>query len=457
MKRLREFWNSGFSSGQLLMFLVLVGGAAFVVWRMMPLLDRPETDGFEVRRIELLEQENERLRSLLRVQEREKTEAESQAARRAIEKEVEEIRGLQFLEPVDYDVVTRETIRTTVENKISQQYSDQDFENMATGLASIGLLDEGFPLKQKYLDLLGEQIAAFYDQHEHKLYMFEDASLDQMQNRVILAHELVHALQDQHFHLNKLPLDVKDNDDRAFAAAGLIEGEATMVMSEYMLKNFSLKDIRGTVVSMFGQNMEELGKAPLYLREMLLFPYMRGQEFAMVLHAHEGYEGLSEAYAHPPESTSQILHPEKFLASPREDPLRIVFPDTPPQAAKPVAKNTIGEAGMRILFTQWIDEETGKRVGSGWRGDRYATFRDDDGRVSVVWKSAWKGEKNAADYAEALRGYVAKRYGEGASGRSIVIEAKGDGTVLFIDAASPEWANTLRAYSEANIPSSADT
>ena len=116
---------------------------------------------------------------------------------------------------------------------------------MTEAMAAVGLLPEGFPLRQKYIDLLGEQVAAFYDQHAHKLFMYEDASLENAQNRVVLAHELTHALQDQHFGLKRLPLEIKTNDDRAAAASALVEGDATLVMSEYMLKNMSkqmLKD-----------------------------------------------------------------------------------------------------------------------------------------------------------------------------------------------------------------------
>lgn len=452
MRARRHFAAGGYSIRWLLALIALIAAAAWAVHQVRPSQNEVEAEAFAVKRIKLLEEENERLRSLLREQEREKSKAESDEARRAIEREVEQIRGLKFLKPVHYDVVTRDTIHKAVGDRLSQQYSDQDFVNMATGLASIGLLEEGFPLKETYLNLLGEQIAAFYDQHEHKLYMFEDASLEQMQNRVILAHELVHALQDQHFELNKMPLEVKDNDDRAFAAAALIEGEATMVMSEYMLKNFSLRDLKGTVASLFAQNMEELGKAPLYLRELLLFPYMRGQEFAMVIQAHGGYEGLTEAYRRPPESTSQILHPEKFLASPRQDPVRITLPTETSQGDKPIVQNTIGEIGVRILFTRWGDEETGKRVASGWAGDRYATFRHGEGKeesVSVIWKSVWDSARNAQEYADALRNYVEKRYGTKAGDRSISVETGENGTVLFIDAASEEWTEKLRAYAAA--------
>jgi hypothetical protein len=230
--------------------------------------------------------------------------------------------------------------------------------------------------------------------------MFEDASLDNAQNRVVLAHELTHALQDQHFSLKRLPLESKDNDDRAAAAAALVEGDATLVMSEYMLKNLSLGTIKDSLTASITQNMEQLAKAPRFLREMLVFPYLRGQEFCGALYGMGGYEAVSKAYANPPTSTSQILHPEKYLAEPREEPLAVSFGDTTLAGKKPTAENTVGEMGIRILLSEWVDDGTGERAAAGWRGDRYLYYRDGD---SLIWKTIWASAEEAQEFADAER------------------------------------------------------
>jgi hypothetical protein len=116
---------------------------------------------------------------------------------------------------VDYKVLNRKEIKQTISGKLAEVFSEQEFKNMTEAMAAIGLLPPGYPLREKYIDLLGEQVAAFYDQHTHKLFMYQDATLDNAQNRVILAHELTHALQDQHFGLKRMPLEIKNNDDRA--------------------------------------------------------------------------------------------------------------------------------------------------------------------------------------------------------------------------------------------------
>ncbi|HZJ15286.1 MAG TPA: hypothetical protein VFD27_09565, partial [Chthoniobacteraceae bacterium] len=257
------------------------------------------TTSLLTRRAALLAEENDRLRSLVRDAERSKALARSKVQRDAVEREVTAIRGLRFKSPVDYQILDRKQIKETISGKLSEVFSEEEFTNITAALARLGLLEPGYPLRKKYVDLLGEQVAAFYDQHQHKLFMFEDASLDNAQNRVVLAHELTHALQDQHFGLQRLPLELKSNDDRVAAAAALVEGEATLVMSEYTLKNLSLATLKDSLASTFSQDMAQLAEAPAYLRETLIFPYLRGQEFCGALYGRGEYDAVSKAYSHP--------------------------------------------------------------------------------------------------------------------------------------------------------------
>lgn len=363
------------------------------------------------------------------------------------------IRGLNFLQPVVYDVVTRQGIKETLRRKMNALFSDTEFKNSAIGFAALGLMDRGYPLRQKYLDLLGEQVAAFYDQHQHRLFMFENASLANSQNRVVLAHELTHALQDQHFGLMNLPLEMKDDDDEVLAASALVEGDATMVMSEYMLANLTLHGLRDNFSGMMSQNMNQLQSAPRFLREMLVFPYLRGQEFCEALAAGGGYPAVSAAFAHPPTSTSQILHPEKYLAQPREEPLRIPWKETAVLGQHPVSDNVLGEMGVRVLLTDWLDPATAKTAATGWRGDRYLVY--DDGNA-LVWESLWDTPATAARFSAALKATWQKRYqidpsksAETPGGfivqkpRSIQLVSPAPNEVLLIDASTAEWSGAL--------------
>ena len=401
--------------------------------------------------IQQITAENDQLREVVTRHERDQALAANKSQREVVERQVEKIRGLEFKQPVDYAVLNRKEIKQTISQKLADVFSEEEFRHMTDAMAAIGLLPPKYPLREKYIDLLGEQVAAFYDQHQHKLVMYEDATLDNAQNRVVLAHELTHALQDQHFGLKALPLEIKTNDDRAAAASALVEGDATLVMSEFMLNNLSRQMVKDNLVASFTQNMKQLETAPRYLREMLVFPYLRGQEFCAALFGNGGYEAVSKAYANPPSSTAQILHPQKYMATPREDPIVIEWPATTVKGEKPIADNVVGELGLRILFAEWLDAATGERAAAGWRGDRYLYFA---GGEALVWKTVWATAEDAAEFFAAEKQLLEKRH-QPTNARSEERRFEADGPrilrlvqtdaheVLLIDTAQPEWAAAL--------------
>jgi len=394
------------------------------------------------RKAALLASENDSLREAVAAAERKATDAQNGVRRAQIERDVAEIRELNFTKPVVYESLDRAGIRQVVAGKLSEAYSDEEIRNMSTGYAAFGLLPPNFPLKQTYTDLLGEQIAAFYDQHQHKLFMFQDASLEGAQNRVILAHELTHALQDQNFGLLKLPIEVKDNDDRAAAASALIEGDATLVMSEYMAKDFTWKSISDTVGYSATQSMEQIRKAPHYLREMLVFPYLKGQQFCAAVFARGGYQALSAVYANPPESTAQILHPEKYFHETREDPVAVGFADTSFNGMKALADNVLGEMGVHLMLEQYLGTDATDSVAAGWRGDRYLVF---DGGNELVWKTVWRSPGAAGEAVTAFRAVCARRFKGDRPGTGHIVTAVNIGAneVVFILAADEKTSKLL--------------
>ena len=372
--------------------MVATAAASIVAWHEHQQLDAQAPI---LEKAALLQSEEDGLRGALAGAERKATDAQNILRRSQIERDAAEIRELNFKEPVVYESLDRAGIRQVVAGKMSEEYSDQEMQDMSTGYSALGLLPANYPLKQEYIDLLGEQIAAFYDQHQHKLFMFQDASLENAQNRVILAHELTHALQDQNFGLLKLALELKDNDDRAEAASALIEGDATLVMSQYMARDMTWRTLSDSVGYSVTQSMEQMRKAPRFLREMLVFPYLKGQQFCAAAYERGGYPALSAVYADPPSSTAQILHPEKYFPETRENPIPVAYPKTTFAGEKPLADNVLGEMGCRILFAQGADADAADQAAAGWRGDRYLVFDHGD---ELVWKSVWRSGE-AADAA----------------------------------------------------------
>ena len=365
---------------------------------------------FTRRRMALLEAEAERLRAVVKARQDADDLTANHAKRQEIEREVERLRGLRFLRPVDYREIPRTELPAILRQKLAQQVPDQEFDDAGAALAALGVLPAGTDLKKTYLALLGEQIGAFYDQHEKQLFTFSGQPLSNSQNQVIMAHELTHALEDQHYDLSKLPIEAKGNDDRVLAATALVEGDATLVMNQYMLGGLSAASVRDALASTLTTDVRQLASAPRYLRETLLFPYLRGQEFCNALYTHGGWDALAEAFRHPPASSSQILHPELYLASPREEPVEIRYADTDTAGQKPVEDNVLGEFGARQLFLNWLhDKARTEEAAAGWRGDRYLVYRQDK-ETSYVWTTACRDRAAAKRFFSMVCDVNAARY-----------------------------------------------
>lgn len=427
---------------KVLPLLIAATGSVLLGWGGIHLYqERSETARFQARQSALLAEEYDRLRAeVLKIDpgatlapEPEKgsnpatLEAAIEPLRKQIEgfqrsrqeaveirltKEIEEattrIRGLEFKEPVSYNVLDRSEIAGVIEKKISEQYTEEEFEKMVAGYAAIGLIPEGFPMRQTYIDLLGEQIAAFYDQHEHKLFMFRGNSLTNAQNRVILSHELTHALQDQHFTLKNLPLEEKNNDDRVLAAAALVEGDATLEMQLFMIEDLDGKGAWQTAVTALTQNVEKLASAPRILRESLLFPYLEGAKFCTALQLRgpgDGFKPIDLAFQRPPSSTAQILHPEKYHA--KEEPILIPWATPEWKGEAPSFDNVMGEFATRVLLTEWGETHQAAAAAEGWRGDRYLVFGP--GKV-LIWRSLWSDLGEAEEFAASARRMLDQRY-----------------------------------------------
>jgi hypothetical protein len=427
-------------------------------WHERAALER--TSAFDRQRLAFFEAENGRLRAALLAREQQDDASATGAQRSAIERTVGQLRSLDFLHPVVYKQIPRSDLPALLRQKLAQQVPDQELTSDGIALAALGLLPAGLDLKTTYLDLLGEQIGAFYDQHTQELFTFSGQSLANAQNRVILAHELTHALEDQHFSLARLPLEAQHNDDRVLAATALVEGDATLVMNQFMLGEMSAAVLRDTLSSALTTDVRKLGAAPRFLRETLLFPYLRGQEFCQALYLDGGWDALADAFRHPPSSTAEILHPALFMARPRVPPVVIEFPQTAVLGQQPLADNVLGEFGLRQLFARWLPVATaGDDAAAGWRGDRYLVYGNAQA-TAYVWRIACADAAAAAKLGAALHATLAARchLAESVSGasrgeifsvelaeRRIGLWRVGPVDILVIDAPDARWNQALRA------------
>lgn len=321
--------------------------------------------------------------------------------------EMETIRELDLLAPINLSMKTRAELQEETISDLETDYPAIDRENDKRVLVAFGLVGPDDDLGQLYGDLLGEQVAGYYDPATDEMVVVSDGTPDDeisASDQVTYAHETVHALQDQHFNLETY-LDDGENasDDQSLAITSLIEGDATAAQIEFLISNPTLlvqlnDEIRGLDAS-----TEALDNAPAIISETLLFPYDQGQVFVSALREEGGWSTVNEAFASPPLSTEQILHPEKYFQS--ENPVEVDVPDVASALGTgwtAFDTDTMGEFQTSLILDEGeVSSSDAEDAADGWGGDRYTVVGTSDQTV-ILWNTVWDTDDDAAEFAETL-------------------------------------------------------
>lgn len=286
-------------------------------------------------------------------------------------------------------------------------------------LEGFDLLAPGTDLAALRERLLEENVVGFYDERpgRRRLYAVSDDRKLTPMNQIVLAHELRHALQDQYEELHsELPDDVGDFDDRRVAFMSLLEGDATLVMERFLESRLgglaalaggglgsSELDAGGLDADLGLPGLGGMGGVPPVVRDDLVMPYLAGRVLARAIDAHGGPDAMLAAWRRPPESTEQVLHPEKFFA--RERPWDVV-PGPDPPGGTLLSQGVLGELLLRTL----VEEPDAQKAAAGWGGDTWRLW-DVDGRTVLVWRSVWDTREDAVEFAEALRARFTRHRG----------------------------------------------
>jgi hypothetical protein len=278
-----------------------------------------------------------------------------------------------------------------------------------------GVLPPDYDLRRLFLDLLEEQVSAYYDPRG-KVMVVGDW-LPPEQQRVALAHELVHALQDREIPLDTFVAPDPGHGDRQLARQALIEGEAVALGFDLMLKSQGMDISRLADLSMAqGQIVTSAGgpvlaQAPKFLRDLLMFPYLEGLGFAYQFRKRHPWSDMSGVYRDPPRSTTQILHPEKYLDT-REEPLAVAIPDLSRllPGSRLVSDDDLGEFALGAVLALHLGDAEGLRAAVGWRGDHYRIWEDEAGRFVIVYRVVTADGQVATALAADLRASVEKRH-----------------------------------------------
>jgi hypothetical protein len=353
------------------------------------------------------------------------------AATAEVLKETSEIRQLSIMSPVQSSTQSRAEIERMLIKNLNEETTPAQLHASEVTLKKLGLAPADFQYRALMIRMLTEQVAGYYDPKTRDFHLADWIDLDGQ--KPVMAHELTHALQDQHFNLRRFEHWPKGDSDAELAAHALIEGDATLTMSLYVLKNplRALAFLKSLGAS--GMKSEELDKAPRALRETLLFPYQEGLMWTRRLYGQGGWEQVSKAFTDLPQSTEQILHPEKYLT--REAPLKVNLPDVAtllnssrrapaksvspargvasriPATWKKLDSDVNGEWSFYLILDQFLKSPAeSRRAAAGWDGDRYAIYEGPMGQVLYVSLSTWDTENDAREFFDAYVKRTERRY-----------------------------------------------
>jgi len=341
--------------------------------------------------------------------------------------------GYTIKQKVKGELASREQVAKYVEDRLNDDEDAKRLERSEIVLKKFGLLPRDFDLHAFLVQLLQEQVAGYYDVKTKSMYLLDWLSADSQ--KPVLAHELTHALQDQNFDLKtwETPKAAKrndkdeftfDEDEAATARSAVAEGQGMVTLVDYMLRGtgHTLADAP-QVATMMRSSMTGnsgfplLEKAPLMIRESLVFPYGDGLAFEAALLEKGKDTAFSGAFRRPPQNTHEVLDVASYLNA---APARwLVLPDLHNELGSAYEKydeGSIGQLDTRILIQQYADQETAAKMAQSWKAGVYYAAGNRDSklkgsaRIGLVYLSRWQTEEAAGQFARIYADYLPKRY-----------------------------------------------
>jgi hypothetical protein len=347
--------------------------------------------------------------------------------------------------PIKQAVKRKLTTRIAVEKYLTTKMNDdKDAKRMERSeivLKKFGLLDRDFDLKTFLVSLLKEQIAGYYDSKTKTVNLLDWIEPDAQ--KPVLAHELTHALQDQHSDLEKWEDQSKEDisrnvtednehlatDEADTAREAVTEGQAMAVFVDYSLRPLGqslmtapdmVENLKDSMKD--SQDSPVLARAPLLLQESLLFPYREGLGFEQTLLKDTGVKGaFAGALDRPPSTSYEILHPKAYEHEQKIPLMRM--PDVHGLLDAnwtPYDVGVMGALDVRMVAELFGGETLASQLTPLWDGGVYFAAQRREAKtpeqrastasVALIYLSRWKSPEGALAFEKMYADELGKKY-----------------------------------------------
>jgi hypothetical protein len=319
-----------------------------------------------------------------------------------VERQVVQERGLDYLSEVPVEPLTSSQMANEIRASFRDTFPVDQYERRSLAWATLGVIPAGTSLHDELEAFLTGEVLGFYVLETGRLVYEGSEDLSPLAH-VTLAHELTHAVDDQHFHLEKVDALFTACDDEAQTAAlGAMEGSAQFfafrVAQDFLTPDELL------------QISQEAGASPVpdvapFIERTQLWPYEAGLSFMSALDGSGGTEAVNAALQNFPVSTEQVMHPEKY---PSDVPTAVDVPDLGPGLGagwSDLDVSDVGESFLDIMLGLRLDASRAEAAAAGWDGGIYRAWSNGD-RVAVVMQTVWDTPDDAREFADTMTDWI---------------------------------------------------
>jgi hypothetical protein len=311
-----------------------------------------------------------------------------------------EMRGLELLEDLELTFMTREELTEFMEENVEIEQHEIDRDWLLRLIP-----DPDADIEQKLIDVQAADVAGFYDAETGQTVVVSEGDELTAAEQTILAHEIVHALQDQHYDLTRLETL---ESDAAMAFLSMLEGDAVISQERYAetyLDEDQQMEYQQEMMAAQQDEatMEAMMAIPSYYLETFVFPYIAGPEFMSHV-LEDDLSAMDEFIENPPTSTHQVLNGQSYLAGEIDDPVEVEPQDIDERlddSWEIAYDDTFGAFNLFMILFENNAPDPGVAI-SGWSGDWLEVYVSDQDQTLVALSTTWEDEDQAVAYEEQL-------------------------------------------------------